>query len=284
METSVLCEHCQTSFSSQSNLRLHLRTAKYCKQLRQSDNQDSVNECDYCKKTYSTPNYLQDHMRRCGEKRKYEEDTHQLRVKEMYETKLREKDIEIAYLKEQLGKCEEKLEKCEEKLEKRIDDITDIARQTKTKTNHNNNIIINANTTLDLRDTKHINQILEQHLDGNVLVQGQRGLARMITERLLTDENGNRRYRCTDRSRDQFEYTDPNGHVERDANGNKLRDALVESNLKEVAMAHGEEMWKRKDGSIDYERFGVLNDKVLEVANLHSDDTKFRRELSTILS
>ena len=106
----------------------------------------------------------------------------------------------------------------------------------------------------------------------------------MLTHHFLTDENGQKKYKCTDRSRHQFEYVDPNGNIERDPKGAKLRDALIESNLQEVAMEHGEEVWKQPDGSIDYERFNVLNDKVLEVANLRQDDSKFRSELSVLLS
>ena len=194
---------------------------------------------------------------------------YEMRLKHM-EEKLNDKESEIALLREQL--------------EKRMDDITDIARQAKSKTTTTNNISIQSTAVLDLRDTRTIQDVLERHLDGNVLSQGQKGLARMLCNHFLTDEQGNKKYKCTDRSRHQFEYVAPSGAVEKDPRGSKLRDALVESKIEDLAMANGEELWTGQDGTIDHQRMDVFMDKVLEVANLRSDDTKFRSELSTLMS
>lgn len=295
MQTDMFqCMYCSKTFSSVSNLGHHQKTAKYCLDKQGIDTSVASNalRCEFCDKQYTTVYRLRDHQTSCSKKRETEEKTATIdrfqyqHTVEMYEMRIQliqEKyEREIALLREQLDLQKEQLEMQKEQLDKRMEDITDIARQTKTKTT--NNIVVNSTSYLNLGDTAYIKNVLEQHLDGNVLADGQRGLARMITEQLLTDENGQKKYKCTDRSRDQFEYVDPNGVLERDPKGIKLREALIESNLKDVAMTNGAGLWKQPDGSIDHERFNVLSNKVLEVANLHSDDTKFRRELSVLLS
>lgn len=264
------CEFCGSTFICSSSLKLHLKTAKYCLKLQNIE--PAIRHiCDYCQKEYSTSNTLKEHSTRCAKKRKIEEATSHNQLIEMYEAKLRDlaehKDAEIAYLKQQL--------------EKRMDDITDIARQTKTKTT---NIVVNQTGFLNLKDTDSIHNLLVKHVDDSVLAEGQKGLAKMLTRTLLSDENGHKLYQCTDRSRQQFEFMDVDGNLIRDAKGNQLKSALIESNLRDVAYENGERMWRKEDGSRDIQRFMIFSDKVKEVAELDQDDTKFRSELSTLLS
>lgn len=198
--------------------------------------------------------------------------------------------MKVRMMEENMAKERERYEReisiLREQLEKRIDDITDIARQTKVKTSHthtNNNIMIST-TSLDLHDIPTLKSVLLQHLDIDVLAQGQKGVARMLKNHFLTDDQGNKKYKCTDANRGNFEFVDPNGHVEKDPKGAKLREALVQSDIKEVAFNRGEEWWKKEDGSTDMLRFDSLNENVKEVADIGKDDTKFRNELSVLMS
>lgn len=124
------CVNCEHSFISQSNLNVHRRTAKYC--LASQNKQQITHECRFCTKTYSTASNLKTHLAKCAVKKdhdtkcdmqeqwKVREEQYQAQLKEkeleLYEAKMKAQETEIAYLKSQL--------------EKRMDDITDIARQT----------------------------------------------------------------------------------------------------------------------------------------------------------
>lgn len=301
------CEYCNTNFSAKCSLNNHQKTAKYC--LTKQGIVSNLYTCDFCSKSYSTVYYLSDHHNTCSAKREYDTKTkdnaemenlkrEHIRlledVKHDYESRLKSMEQEMSFkeryyeamLQEKerlLQERESRLEKTEQTLSKRMDDITDIARQTKVKTK-NTNIILNQTGCLNLKDTDSIHQILIKHLDDNVLAEGQRGLAKMVSRTLLTNANGDKLYECTDRSRQQFEYVDPDGNLIRDAKGTNLKTALLESKLKDVAYNNGEKMWQNEDGGRDMERFNVFSDKVREVAELGYDDTKFRSELSTLLS
>lgn len=261
-------------------------------------------QCEYCEKILASAQTLNEHRRTCSVKMRldkemleeekfnalrqtYEQKLHHveemLREKEkQYQEVVQEKNTLLdALLREKDNHAEES----KRLLEKRMDDLAEIAKQTKTRTTttHTNNILIQM-SPLDLNDTASIRAILKRHMDENVLADGQRGVARMLAEKMLTDENGSKKYRCTDANRGNFEYIDPHGHVERDPKGGKLREALVKSDIKEIAYNNGEHWWKRKDGSLDHARFDAISEKVKEVADIALDDSKLRAELSTLMS
>lgn len=284
------CSFCQTSFISQRSLTAHQKTARYCLE-KQGLSSAQQHVCEFCENQYSTVYRLRDHQQKCTEKQKFETENAKTKTNQhlidMYELKLQvledklhDKESEIQKL---ITQHEREVAKLSEQLERRIDDITDIARQTKTKTNHTN-IQINNAAPLDLNDISHIHSILQEHMDINVLAAGQKGVARMLKEHYLTDENGLKRYRCTDANRGNFEYTDPNGHVERDPKCAKLREALVKSNIRDIAYERGDGWWKKEDGSTDMTKFEVMSGPVQEVALIANDDTKLRTELSVIMS
>ncbi len=75
------CNNCEKIFTSKSNLNVHQRTAKYCKQLQNGNLSNHTNEeesyiCEYCEKECTTRPNLRVHMERCPAKRlkeKYDE-------------------------------------------------------------------------------------------------------------------------------------------------------------------------------------------------------------------
>ena len=69
------CNFCQKKFSSKSNLFTHLKTAKYCLDNRNSDqNQHIETKCDFCFKKFTTKYVVKSHMTKCKEKLKQFED------------------------------------------------------------------------------------------------------------------------------------------------------------------------------------------------------------------
>lgn len=313
------CDYCQTVFTAKCNMLSHQKTAKYCLQRQGVANLDFSVTCQYCQKQYASQITLNEHHRTCQSKQHQEmrshhqqlmdqklselEKIHEARIhvmekihedeKRHYETRIqvmeknhedekRHYEARIQVMENQISILTDKEHYFQSQLEKRIDDITDIARQTKTKTT-NTNITIN-NTSLDLQDTSHIRSILDQYMDINVLALGQKGVARMLKDTLLTDEYGQKRYRCTDANRGNFEYIDPDGNLQRDPKAAKLTTALVQSEIRDLAYDRGDKFWKNEDGSTDMRKFDTMSEKVQEVATIQQDDTKFRTELSKLMS
>lgn len=121
------CNFCSTVFTTNTALVAHQKTAKYCL-VKQGLPVPKNPVCEFCERSYSTPARLRSHQEQCATKRKLEKiedprnnidytvEMYEMRLKHL-EEKLNDKDAEISLLREQL--------------ERRIDDITDIACQTK---------------------------------------------------------------------------------------------------------------------------------------------------------
>lgn len=136
------CQHCQSTFVTQRNLVSHQKQAKYCLE-KQGISASAETLCAFCNTQFSTIYRLRHHLESCVQKKRVEEkmveEKDRNHVVEMYELKLRMQEKEISNLKEQYERensnlkeqYERELSILRDQLEKRIDDITDIARQTK---------------------------------------------------------------------------------------------------------------------------------------------------------
>lgn len=306
----VYCQYCNHSFSSDKNLKAHQKTTKYCLKLQKEDFQntkyikDIKNICDFCNKDFSNKYTLNSHYSNCKEKiihDRYVDKEKELKdIIERKERELLEKERYFRHLLEEKERnfnhiLEEKDRELFDK-DKHIKDllyeknklqdtISEIAKNTKTithNTTNNTNVIIN--NTLNLNDVSRIQSVLDQNLDGNVLCNGQKGLARMIYDKLLKGEDGKSIYKCVDPSRHNFEYINEEGKLERDVKANKLTNALIKGDVCQKAMDVGKDLWTKDDGSTDSTRFEAFSDKVMEVANITKDDSKFRSELSALTS
>jgi hypothetical protein len=152
--------------------------------------------------------------------------------------KLREQEIMIE-------QKDEYIKKLEEMLKQFIQSKPNII----VNNNNNNNIQQNNNQqSLNLNDISKIQSVLDEHLDKNVLANGQKGLARLIFDKLLTGSDGKSIYKCVDASRQNFEYIDEHGNLERDVKANKLKTALIKGEIREKALEIGPQLWKKEDG------------------------------------
>jgi hypothetical protein len=91
--------------------------------------------------------------------------------------------------------------------------IESLAKQPKTNTKTIQTL--NMLTPIDLQQETFSKKIQEL-FNLNHFLNGQKGLAQFAVENLLTDENGNLQYVCSDPSRHTFRYKDLNGNLERD--------------------------------------------------------------------
>jgi hypothetical protein len=166
-------------------------------------------------------------------------------------------------------------------LEKFEDTVTSIViskekKQSMTTNNTTNNIVINA---LNLNDIPKISSFLDEKLDKNVLAGGQKGLAVLVSSTMLKDK-----YKCVDASRQNFEFINELGEVERDVKAKKLTNALIKSEICSKAGDKGIKLWTKEDGTTDSLCHDAFSANVLELINFDRDNSTFRSELTSLTS
>ena len=104
MSSQHICGICKHTFTTLSNLNLHLKTAKFCKNIREQSGIDSNTDCILhictgCNKQFELKQSYDKHISTCKEKAlKDLEDIHKLKLKEMEEKyELRIKELENKY-------------------------------------------------------------------------------------------------------------------------------------------------------------------------------------------
>ena len=305
------CEFCKKDFSTKTNMLVHQKNAKYCLDIQGKENKNF--ECEYCKRSFTSQQTVNEHFHTCREKQKIEyfsmekkyteyikkiQDDLQIKLTEMeqkyqsdllkkeeqYKEKLEEKERQSEEKEKSYQlKLEEKkeiIDKLEAKLEK-FENVV-IANTRNPITTNNTNIVVNH--TLNLNDTQRFKTIIGEGLDKNVVCNGQKGLAKFVVENLLKGPDGKLMYKCVDPSRQNFEFTNSDGIVEKDVRAIKLKRALIEGDVIVRAKKSGDDLWIKEDGSMDTDRYTASSGKVMEIMTVDRDDTKFRSELSALTS
>ena len=289
------CEFCKKTFATKGNLFSHQKTAKYCLNL-QGKIVESIFTCEYCNKKFTQRTSLSDHMNICKEREKQtqeeKENKHITLVKKLESeiSKLKrverenikkladEKDKEINRINQIIYDQKETIKKLESKLEKFENILLDSKTDKKaTTTNNTTNIVIN--NSLNLNDIPTMTAFLEEKMDKEVVAGGQKGLALLLKNTVLKDK-----YKCVDPSRQNFEFTNELGEVERDVKAKKLTNALIKSDICAKAGERGIQLWKKEDGSTDSLRHDAHSKKVLEMIMFSQDNSTFRSELSALTS
>jgi hypothetical protein len=102
MSDQFICEFCNKSFSSNSNLTAHKNKAKYCISKRAVPATPSYHKCSFCDKCFTTRQVQLCHESKCINKLLNEQ-------KLKYEEKLHEKDFTISSLREQIESLQVKI-------------------------------------------------------------------------------------------------------------------------------------------------------------------------------
>jgi hypothetical protein len=287
------CEYCGKEFSSKSNLSAHIKTAKYCLEIR-GQTEKKLFECEFCSKVLSQKATLIDHLETCKERYKKMVENTETKIKkleneignakrsklnskfeELLSEKLAEKD---KYYQEKLDEKDEYICKLEAKITK-FEDALIIANKKSTTTN----VVIN-NNSLDL-SKERVRNVIETQLTPLIVGKGQEGLALLCATHLLKNEKGDLVYKCTDPSRQIFEYVDNDGCVVKDVKAVKLTSALSQSgNLEKKARESAEKLWTDENGSVDNDKFNFHVNKVMDISNLSNDNTRFRSTLTSLTS
>ena len=262
---SNFCDFCNKSFATKSNLKYHQKVAKYCLELQGKKEVAKVHHCTFCSKEFLNIYTLQDHNLICKEKKKIDQEN-KASFYEKETSKLEKK------MERQKREYEEKLERQEEKMEKQQNIINTIAMRPST-TNNKNTIIHNNQKILNFNDKEKLNDVIRKKVTQSVVQKGQIGLAGVVFDNYLTDQEGNRLYQVTDTSRQNFDYYDENGELRVDIGEKKLTEAISKSNLTQhVALI-------AKDIPNLYDKETGYLEEVVQLTNFDEDHSKFRKEI-----
>ena len=274
------CQYCKKSFSNKYLLTQHQNKAKYCLSIQGVAHDESAKyECKYCLKTLCSNERLYTHFETCKEKQKKEHEEQKEKLILEYKNEITRINQVNSEQKEYIAKLEAKLEKFEDTVTSMVLCKTDkkVIPNTTTTTNNTTNIVIN--NSLNLNDIPTMTAFLEEKMDKEVVAGGQKGLALLLKNTVLKDK-----YKCVDPSRQNFEFTNELGEVERDVKAKKLTNALIKSDICAKAGERGIQLWKKEDGSTDSLRHDAHSKKVLEMIMFSQDNSTFRSELSALTS
>ncbi len=297
------CEFCKKEFASKSAINHHKKTAKYCLEIQGKTNNNYI--CEYCSKNYSTKSYLVEHYNTCSSKlfKTLEDENKSLKTKINKLTKIN-KELEIHSVENKVLKSQNsKLKKQNDKLEKELDKIkaennllkgqlsvldkdhqiiTNLAQQPKnttTNTANTTNNILSIQTPLDFNNIDKIKNIIDEKYNDSYLVEGQKGIAKFAVEHILTDENGNLSYICTDPSRHIFKYKDSSGDIRKDVEAKKITNFLIDGGIQNKSSDMLIKLWSDNEGNVDGKKCSELLDKADAMMKLKNDNTIFKKEL-----
>ena len=307
------CQYCKTIFKSSSALKNHINKARYCIviQKKLAKKEKKIYRCEYCDKILSTKQSLTKHKETCCKKKdneiKDKENKDKLLRKLIDEIVEKDKIIikvntQLENFKEQLEKQEEsykeqleKKEKQEENYKEQIKDLQEkldkiankaIDRPTTVVSNTTTNNNLNIVSSLDFNNFDRIKDAIENKLNVNHVVDGQKGLAKFMVDTILTDEEGNLLYVCTDPSRNMFKYKNTDGEINKDVEAKKLISFMVDAGIKVKSVEIAREWCKNggENGEVDITKYGIMTYPQEKIMKIEDENSRFKRELASMTS
>jgi len=223
VEIIFKCDYCFKVLSSKQNLGIHV---KKCEKVKEKV--EIIFNCEYCNKGLSSKQMLKNHKNICNIKKQKEDiELKQLKEKleinkilekelknklEMSEKELKEKEKIIIKIKTQNENYKEQNLSYKEQVKDLQDKLDKIANKAIDKpTNSTTHNTLNFKSSIDFNDIDKIKNVIQNSLNINHIVDGQKGIANFVKDTLLTDDTGQLLYICTDPSRYVFKYKDSTG-------------------------------------------------------------------------
>jgi len=241
MNESFVCEFCEKNFKNKHVLKSHLIRGKKCLKQR-GLKLETTFICKGCNTSIISNIALRDHQEICKNYAIF-------MVRNEYEKKLSEMEKTICGLKHTIIYLSEKHENCiveinskhdkelvevknnheKEKhfLEKQLERIQasyeNVAKDainrpttsTHTTFNHIRNVL-STNQTVDSLKHDDLVLVFRKHLTEDVLLGGQRAIAKICSENIIQTQDDKMLLVCTDASRDKYKYMDNSGNVKED--------------------------------------------------------------------
>ena len=195
------CNFCDCVLASEYSLATHQKTAKKCL-IKQGIVLKGDFKCDLCEETFTLNSMLTTHTVCCSKKYNIELKNKNLLLK----SKFLEFETKYNLLENKYNMIVEEKKEWKEKEEKLLDKITTAAL---TKTN--NTVKNNINITTYTRTDEELKSIYEQNLTPSHIEGGISAIAKLIVDKVVTDDNGVKMITITDKSRGTARYKLPSG-------------------------------------------------------------------------
>lgn len=221
MASKLLCEFCNSSFSTKSNLAAHQKRTKKCLKLQNKEIlEDFV--CTDCSKTFTSKQTLIEHIEKCAfvkknielQKKYSELEKKYLELEKNYKIMEKTTKSDIKHMEKQLEQKDKQISELQNKITK----IAEIGAKKETTVNSikvNNKNILNQLAPFDLTKEK-IESIIDEKFNENYLYAKENGIAFFAINNLLKDENGKLKMLCTDTARKTFIYKNEQGEIYKD--------------------------------------------------------------------
>ena len=297
------CEYCHKIYTQSQTLHSHVETCKEKeKQILAQKESESIKqikklESEITKLKRNEKENLQKkdeyHVEKMKEKdislceKMKEKEASFSKETESLKDKLAEKNEYIAKLEAKLEKLEAKLDSKLEKLETAVTTmafesravVTAPTTTTNTTTNH---ITVTTNNNVLNLSKEHVNKVLKEHLDYDVVYAGQAGFAKFVVDKMLKGPDGKLTYKCVDPSRQMFEFTDETGETVRDMRAEKLIQSLLDGDAMKIGLDAAAKGWNTDDRQLNNARTETFGPRVSEYTELNRHNTVFRNKVSSL--
>jgi hypothetical protein len=236
------CEFCKNKFSNKHILLHHQKNTKYCLKIQGKNNNKF--KCEFCIKTYSTKQNLEIHYSKC--KKNLVKN-----IKDEYEEKLKEKDIQIKNYAIQVSEQKETIRDLQDKLENIA--LQAVKRPTTMNKTNINNFIQNMEPITQEHLVEYTPQLTLEHIQ-----KGASGYAEYALEYPLKD-----RVACVDYSRRKIKFKNKEGDLIADPEMSKLTPMFFES----IKSKSSEIVYSQNDPNMD----SVMFEEVAKLFNMNAD-------------
>lgn len=312
LETNI-CVGCNLSFFNKYNLKLHEDVCRnflqhqHAKEILEKDKLLSdfkeerekryiemveENEQKVVELTHKNDQKLADLTQKLAELT----NKHDQKLAEMTQTN----EKFLALLKEEHARQIADLKQQNDKLQENIQNLAReaINRPTTSSTTNNtvNNIRNNLSTqyTLDEIKTEELMELFRENLTEKVFMSGQKGLAKLCTDKLINTKDAKKLICCTDVTRKKFKYMDKKGNVIEDIEAREFVNKVTKP-IKEAGRHVYDTMMSTISDERDHVReddYGKkdrlvtqsfqLMDRYKDIINI--DDTKYNTEFTNELA
>ena len=252
------CEFCNTYLKSLSSLNYHKKTNQKCLEIQNINVEEN---CEFCNKSF-TNHSIKKHLLTCKYKKNKDEEEYKLLLSEFEKQKIENETL--------------KTENQNFKIEIEDLKITILSLQNKISLPKTPYKLI-YNKLFDNLDL--IKEIINEKLNKNYIIDGQKGIAQFVFDNLLKNEHGGVNYICCDTSRHIFKYQNSDGNIEKDIKATKLTTLLIDAGLCIKAYNIGFSLWSEENQKVDVDKFLSISPYVDQISKIQIDNTIFRNEL-----